>query len=132
MNKFIIIGIVDIKNIYLLLIPTKTMVCPFCSILKDDKKNQIIRRGKRVTAIRKLYKSDNTNFMIISNDHVKACRDIDVITQEGAELWCEFLSFATLLANGRDFNLKISNGKRGGQTVFHAHVHVGSFDPSWF
>lgn len=36
-----------------------TKECPFCSILADDKNNQIICRGKNFTAIRKLYHSNN-------------------------------------------------------------------------
>lgn len=107
-------------------------MCRFCEIIESDKNGQIIERGSLVTAITKPYHSDNTNFLIISNEHITAGRDIDLTTEAGVKLWCEFLSFAKRLANGRDFSLKTTSGRGAGQSVDHMHVHVASNEKSWF
>jgi diadenosine tetraphosphate (Ap4A) HIT family hydrolase len=108
-----------------------TKSCPFCKILKNDKRKQIIKRGPNLTAIRKNYDSNTVNFMLVSNDHLDSFSDLDLTTKEGVALWREIMVAAKNLANGRDFGLKITNGKEAGQTVQHAHVHVFSHEQTW-
>ncbi len=96
--------------------------CPFCQILQDDAKKQIIKRGVSFTAIRKLYTSKNVNFLVISNQHIPNLKDghppIDMN---------ELVRFINELSEGKDWSLKISNGSESGQDVFHFHAHIFSF-----
>lgn len=106
--------------------------CVFCGILRDDQKKQIIKVGKHVTAIRKHYVSKNTNFMIITNDHYASSKDLKVVSDEkDKEIWLEILSMAQEIAGNRGFGMKFSNGKAGGQTVFHLHAHIYSDEKVW-
>ena len=102
--------------------------CPFCQILVKDHKHQIIARGKNFTAIRKLYKSNNVNFLIISNKHVPNLKS----GGESVDL-NELVKFINSISKGKDWNMKISNGKNAGQEVFHLHAHISSFEKaeSW-
>ena len=109
------------------------MSCPFCLILKNDSKNQIVERGTKVTAIKKLSNKNNVNFLIISNEHTKNLKtltDNDVIS--------EIVELANKLSNNTktgigDYTLIINNGKNSipGQTVFHLHAHIRSKDKEW-
>jgi diadenosine tetraphosphate (Ap4A) HIT family hydrolase len=106
-----------------------TKECPFCSILADDKNNQIICRGKNFTAIRKLYHSNNVNFLIISNTHVKNLKT----TSEnfGSIDMNELIAFIVQLSKlgtprEKDWSITSNNGENAGQTEFHFHVHISS------
>ena len=103
--------------------------CPFCSVLKDDKNNQIIEKGEHVTAIRKQYKSRNVNFLIISNIHHDNLKNMD-----DTGILKEIVCMANKLSKGRDWSMTINNGKNSRQTVFHLHAHISSDEDSnlWF
>lgn len=104
------------------------MSCPFCSILIDDKKHQVIFRGKHVTAIQKLYTSKNINFLIIANDHIVNYKETN--DEQAAAIAAETISIAKQLLPKNDWSLKLNNGKGSGQDVFHLHTHIYSFE-SW-
>jgi diadenosine tetraphosphate (Ap4A) HIT family hydrolase len=98
--------------------------CPFCQILVDDAKNQIIERSEHFTAIRKPYFSKNVNFLIISNTHVpnlKGPEDIDMNAM---------VAFVKHLSGGRDWSITINNGPKARQEVFHLHAHISSSEES--
>ena len=98
--------------------------CPFCKILANDEKNQIIMRGQNVTAIRKLYPSKNINFLIISNEQIKNYKELD--DDQAAAIAAETVAMAKKLLPNNDWSLKTNNGKGSSQDVFHLHTHVYS------
>lgn len=111
--------------------------CPFCQVLLDDKSNQIIKAGENFTAIRKLYSSKNVNFLVISTRHIKNLKpgnnlktadDNQVITR--IVDMNELTDFINELSEGRDWSMKINNGSKSGQEVFHFHAHVFSEEPA--
>ena len=107
--------------------------CPFCQILEDDQLDQIIMRGENVTAIKKLYKPDNVDFLIIPNRHIVNLKDPQDREYRNVVL-CEMVDMANMLSQGRDWNIHINNGPKADQTVFHLHAHIRSNEPfkSWF
>jgi len=107
--------------------------CVFCKILRDDKLNQVIMRGRYVTAIKKNYKSDKVDFLIIPNRHIVNLKE--PLDKEYRDLvLSDTVSMANLLSGGRDWSMHINNGANSKQTVFHLHTHITSDEPvtSWF
>jgi len=105
----------------------------FCKILQDDKLNQIIMRGRYVTAIKKLYKPKNVDFLIIPNRHIVNLKE--PIDMEYRDLvLSEIVDLANLLSGGKDWSMHINNGANSNQTVFHLHAHITSnvLMSSWF
>ena len=108
--------------------------CPFCEVLKSE--GQIILRGDKVTAIKKLYKSNNVNFLIVSNEHINNLKEYR--SEEHKEILSEIVDMANKLAskskNSGDWSMVINNGSHSNQTVFHLHAHISSGDSyrSWF
>jgi histidine triad (HIT) family protein len=103
--------------------PNKNKECPFCNILLNDSKKQIIKQWPNFTAIRKLYDSKNVNFLIISNHHTPNLNDPNANVDLNELTMC-----AKELANGKDWSIKINNGPKSGQDVFHIHAHIASYD----
>lgn len=101
--------------------------CVFCKVLQDDVNKQIIAKSEHFTAIKKPYKSEEVNFLVISNHHVDNLLQTD---EDGKEQisFDEMLKFVRRLANGKHWSIKISNGKNAGQDVFHFHAHINSFE----
>jgi diadenosine tetraphosphate (Ap4A) HIT family hydrolase len=96
-----------------------TKECPFCSILADDKNNQIICRGKNFTAIRKLYHSNNVKNLKTTSENFGS---IDMN---------ELIAFIVQLSKlgtprEKDWSITSNNGENAGQTEFHFHVHISS------
>jgi diadenosine tetraphosphate (Ap4A) HIT family hydrolase len=100
--------------------------CPFCGVLAEDKNKQIISIGQHFTAIRKLYTSKNVNFLVISNKHVENLKNGNVYMND-------LVRFVNELSKGKDWSMKISNGKIAGQDIFHLHAHISSYQrpESW-
>lgn len=98
--------------------------CPFCNVLKNDTKKQIIKKGKLVTAIYKLSRGRNVNFLIVSNSHIENLKHFN--KPEDFEIMNEIIQMANELSNGRDWSLCMNNGKNSKQTVFHLHAHINS------
>lgn len=106
--------------------------CVFCDILRDPKHPRIIKRGPHVTAIHKDYPSKTVNFLLVSNSHIKNAKELNTNKLENAKIWCEFLSAAKSLSNGRDFGIKMPCGENAGQNELHMHMHIYSYDEPWF
>ena len=97
-----------------------------------DSKNQ-----QKVVRIKKLYKSDNVNFLIVSNKHFENMKSLDFSIKEHAGVMIEMTKMANHLSKQRkqgtgDYSIIINNGKQSRQTVFHFHAHVSSEDKSWW
>lgn len=115
---------------------SKNHNCPFCEVLLQDSRNQIIKRGTYVTAIEKLYPSRNVNFLIISNSHLENLKQFK--KDDHAELLSEIVEMANELSKNSagtgDWSIAINNGKNSRQTVFHLHAHITSDEARelWF
>jgi len=107
--------------------------CPFCKILKNDTKSQIIERGNKVTAIRKLSKRSNVDFLIIPNEHTTNLKTLnDPTIMNSIVDMANKLRKNTVSGTG-DYTMIINNGPNGTirQTVFHLHAHIKSTDKEW-
>ncbi|AYV76809.1 MAG: histidine triad (HIT) protein [Barrevirus sp.] len=109
------------------------MQCPFCEIIKDDKYGQIIWKGDKVSAIKKLCKPRNVNFLIISNEHIVNLKGSEAKEYKHSVV-TEMVDLANFLSKGKDWSIHINNGPKADQTVFHLHAHISSREPleSWF
>jgi len=104
--------------------------CPFCDIVKNDPKNQIIKRGTYVTAIRKLYKSNSVNFLIVSNNHIVNLKTGNNDTEIN-NILSEMRAISNELSGNKDWSIKINSGANAAQSVFHLHAHISSHDKPW-
>ena len=98
--------------------------CPFCKIVAADGHTQIIKRGKHVTAIKKLVKQHPSviNYLIVSNEHIVNLKT--ATGEQTANIMAEIVELANELNSNNDWSMTINNGRGSNQTVVHLHAHI--------
>jgi histidine triad (HIT) family protein len=99
--------------------------CPFCRIVAGDAPAQVIYQGEEVTAFRDIRPQAPTHLLVVPNRHIAGVADVDPADEA---LLGKMILLARQLAQeqGLDagYRLVINNGRQGGQTVFHLHIHL--------
>ena len=102
--------------------------CIFCGAVKekDDKKNRIIRRGKRCFCMLNLYPYNGGHVMVAPYRHVADLKDLEI--DELSDLMLMVRDIISLLKDkikAEGFNVGINLGRVAGAGVEdHIHVHI--------
>ena len=108
--------------------------CLFCKIVSGDIPATVVRRTDRVVAFRDIDPKAPTHILVIPTAHLT---DAAAVAAHEPALLGELVAVAAELAAGDDiaesgYRLVLNTGRDGGQTVFHAHVHLlGGRPMSW-
>lgn len=106
----------------------------FCKIANNESKAEIVYRDEEVTAFRDIHPVAPIHILIIPNRHIESANEIK---SEDQLLVGHMIFTARQLAarEGIDkdgYRLIMNTGPRGGQTVFHMHVHlIGQRQMHW-
>lgn len=100
--------------------------CLFCKIVSGDIPATVVHRTERVVAFRDIDPKAPTHILVIPTAHLADAAE--VATHDPALLG-ELVAVAADLAaadgiSGSGYRLVLNTGRDGGQTVFHAHVHL--------
>ena len=100
--------------------------CLFCSIVAGGIPADIVDENTRALAFRDIDPRAPTHILVIPRDHH---RDLAALAAADAEALVDVMALATRVAEGEGlaetgYRLVANTGSHGGQTVFHAHVHV--------
>ena len=100
--------------------------CLFCRIVAGDIPATVVRRTDRIVAFRDIDPKAPTHILVIPTPHLA---DAAEVAAHDPALLGELVAVAADLAAedhiaGSGYRLVLNTGKDGGQTVFHAHVHL--------
>jgi histidine triad (HIT) family protein len=100
--------------------------CIFCSIAAHEVPATFVREDDQVLAIRDVNPQAPVHVLVMPRDHIESVAELTP-AQDG--LWGRMLHVAQSIAEdeGIDetgFRLVVNNGKNGGQTVDHLHLHL--------
>ncbi len=99
--------------------------CVFCRIVHGEAPAHIVYQDEDVTAFHDLNPCAPVHILIVPNHHVAGVSQIE---PEDAAVLGKLFVVARLLAEQKDtvdgYRLVVNNGRRGGQSVFHLHVHL--------
>ena len=100
--------------------------CIFCSIAAHEVPATFVREDDQVLAIRDVNPQAPVHVLVMPRDHIESVAELTP-AQDG--LWGRMLHVAQSIAEdeGIDetgFRLVVNNGKNGGQTVYHLHLHL--------
>ena len=108
--------------------------CLFCKIVSGEIPATVVHRTDRVVAFRDIDPKAPTHILVIPTAHLANAAEV---AAHDPPLLGELVTVAADLAAGDEiaesgYRLVLNTGKDGGQTVFHAHVHLlGGRPLSW-
>ena len=99
--------------------------CVFCRIARGEAPAGIVYQDEDVTAFHDINPCAPVHILIISNRHITGVSQVE---PGDAVVLGKLFVVARLLAEEQDtvdgYRLVVNNGRRGGQSVFHLHVHL--------
>ena len=105
--------------------PSRPASCVFCGIVAGRIPSTTVAETPRTLAFRDLAPAAPVHVLVIPKDHHD-----DLAALSGAdpgllvELWAAAVAIARQEGLDGGYRLVVNTGADGGQTVFHAHVHV--------
>lgn len=100
--------------------------CLFCRLVAGEIPADIIARSDRALAFRDIEPKAPVHALVIPTAHYA---DLAAVVADDESLAGEILALAARVAEqegvvGSGYRLVANTGLEGGQTVFHAHLHV--------
>ena len=108
--------------------------CLFCQLVSGDIPADVVLETPTTLAFRDIAPAAPVHVLVIPKEHH---RDVAAIAEADPHLLAEVMSTAVDVARSEGmaddgYRLVANTGAGGGQTVFHAHVHVlGGRGLSW-
>lgn len=108
--------------------------CLFCRLVAGDIPADVVRETPTTLAFRDIAPVAPVHILVIPKQHH---RDIAAMAEADPHLLAEVMSAAVDVADAEGmvddgYRMVANTGEGGGQTVFHAHVHVlGGRGLSW-
>ncbi|MGE0440728.1 MAG: histidine triad nucleotide-binding protein [Gemmatimonadales bacterium] len=101
--------------------------CIFCRIAAGEIPATLVGQNDDAVAFRDLNPQAPTHVLVIPRRHVTAAADTD--TDDGEALLGRTMRLAVQVARDLGlaedgYRLVVNNGRDGGQSVFHLHVHL--------
>lgn len=99
--------------------------CIFCKIARGEIPSKKVYEDDDVIAFHDIHPVANVHFLVVPKRHVESL----LTAQDGdADMLGKLLLLAPRLAReqglGEGFRTMINTGEKGGQSVFHLHLHV--------
>jgi histidine triad (HIT) family protein len=99
--------------------------CVFCRIVAGEIPAEVVERTEAALVIRDLNPQAPTHLLVIPKEHAADLGEL-VASASPADVG-QLFSLASKI--GRDagsggYRVVVNEGKEGGQTVFHLHIHV--------
>jgi histidine triad (HIT) family protein len=100
--------------------------CTFCKIIAGALPAKIVYKDDLVTAFRDINPQAPTHILIVPNQHLSG---VAALTAEHAPTLAALFTTANQIAAaeglaGDGYRLVLNQGRHGGQTVFHLHLHL--------
>jgi histidine triad (HIT) family protein len=99
--------------------------CLFCKIIRGEIATEFVYQDKEVVAFRDLHPKAPVHILIVPKKHIDKLQDI---SDNDRELLGQLLLTAKKIARQEKieeaFKVVINCGKKGGQEIFHLHVHL--------
>lgn len=99
--------------------------CLFCKIARGEIPANKVYEDDEVIAFHDIHPVANVHFLLVPKQHIESL----LTAQDGdAPILGKLLALAPVLARaqglGEGFRTMINTGAKGGQSVFHLHLHI--------
>jgi histidine triad (HIT) family protein len=103
-------------------------MCIFCQIINKEIDSDLVFENDELIAFKDLNPRAKTHLLIVPKKHIDSIKDIDETAGDDALVGRMILA-AKNLAKERDlegYQLQFHVGEKGGQIIFHIHLHLMS------
>lgn len=98
--------------------------CLFCRVVARDAYASIVAETELSLAFRDLHPQAPTHVLIVPKRHVVNVGELTAYPEEVADVFALAVRVAGDEGLGKGYRLVTNTGRDGGQTVYHAHIHV--------
>ena len=98
--------------------------CLFCNLLANPKPGWLIHDDAEVAAFRDIHPQAPTHILIIPKKHFSDLTEMESKTDVIAKMYAAALKLAKSEKVDDGFRTVINVKPKGGQTVFHVHMHL--------
>ena len=99
--------------------------CLFCKIIKGEIPTEFLYQDKDIVAFRDIHPKAPVHILIVPKKHIDKLQDI---SDNDKEVLGQLLLAAKKIAGQekieQGFKVVINCGQKGGQEIFHLHVHL--------
>jgi histidine triad (HIT) family protein len=95
--------------------------CLFCRLVREG---DHVRAAEGFVAIRDIAPKAPVHLLVLPERHVDTFREIGAFPDDEAARMLRFVADTAREAGLEDYRVIVNVGPRGGQTVFHLHVHL--------
>jgi histidine triad (HIT) family protein len=102
------------------------MTCPFCQIVSGERPADIVYEDERVIAFNDINPQAPVHILVIPREHVGGPLEFDTENEALAGHLIAVAGHVAREARIADdgYRLVLNQGRNGGQSVFHVHLHV--------
>jgi len=98
--------------------------CLFCSLIANPKPGMFLHDDADVVAFRDIHPQAPTHILVLPRKHFPDLTAMEADTALIAKMYAAAIKLAKLEKITDGFRTVINVGAKGGQTVFHVHLHV--------
>ncbi len=99
--------------------------CLFCKIVKGEIPAAKVFESETVLGFKDINPSAPIHVLFISKTHTNDISELSIDPTALSDLFSSLTEYATTIPELKDgYRLIINKGPRGGQSVFHTHIHL--------
>lgn len=100
--------------------------CIFCKIISGEIPGKIEYSDEYCTVFHDINPRAKTHLLIVPNKHISTIKDVITEDEPAFGRMIKVAKDMGAKFNLEDYKLLVSVGKKGGQEVFHVHMHLMS------
>jgi len=101
------------------------MSCIFCKIIKHEQQGDVVYENEKIIAFKDINPKAPVHILIVPKKHIASMQDIE---EEDCEMLSEIFLVSKKIATDQNiddgYKLVCNVGRKGGQTIDHAHFHL--------
>ncbi len=98
--------------------------CLFCALIANPKPGMFLHDDGTVVAFRDIHPQAPTHLLVVPREHFADLTRMEGRTEVVAKMYDAALTLAREHRFDDGFRTVINTKEKGGQTVFHVHMHV--------
>ncbi|MFA5829733.1 MAG: HIT domain-containing protein [Candidatus Gracilibacteria bacterium] len=102
--------------------------CIFCKIISKEIPSKMEHEDDLCVAFHDIHPRSRVHLLVLPKRHMETLKDMEIADEKTLGRMMKVASDLAKKFKLEDYKLLMSVGKKAGQEIFHAHLHVMSVD----